>query len=124
MRIMPEQVGTFSYLNGNNRPTITSSDYILFQRYLTLKFSYFVIVNVYTEKLQFHYSVAYSAPVECKNWGIIGNLERSIGSFLLNRIIGKDSSIIYQGLYKEYFDPSFCCCFPFTRIRGSEIAIQ
>jgi len=38
------------------------------------------------EKFQFHYSVAYSAPVECKNcMGIIqeliGNLKRIRGSF-------------------------------------------
>ena len=36
----------------------------------------------YDEKFQFHYSVAYSASVECKtgnNTGIIGNLKRIIG---------------------------------------------
>jgi len=41
------------------------------------------------EKSQFHYSVAYSAPVECKNWEseyrMIGNLKRIIGSFSGNR---------------------------------------
>jgi len=34
------------------------------------------------EKFQFHYFVAYSAPVECKNWGNNGQLERIIDSFL------------------------------------------
>jgi len=40
--------------------------------------------------------VAYSAPVECKNWaGIIGNWKRFISSFLgiKNRIIGDVTSI-------------------------------
>jgi len=40
--------------------------------------------------IQFQYSVAYSAPVECKhgnNTGIIGNFERIIGSFWGNKRI-------------------------------------
>ena len=40
----------------------------------------------HTEKIQFRYSVFYSAPVECKNWAeIMGNLKRIIGSFLGNK---------------------------------------
>ena len=54
------------------------------------------------EQFQFHYSVAYSAPGECKNLGIIGNLKRIINSFLGNKrieyVIGDVSGIIYQGL--------------------------
>jgi len=34
------------------------------------------------DKFQFHYSVAYCVPVQCKNWGIISNLKRIRGSFL------------------------------------------
>jgi len=40
--------------------------------------------------IQFQYSVAYSAPVECKTWnntGIIGSFERIIGSCWGNKRI-------------------------------------
>ena len=46
-----------------------------------------IISRQVMEKFQFHYSVAYSAPVECKmgnSTGIIGNMKRIIGSFLEN----------------------------------------
>jgi len=54
------------------------------------------------EKFQFHYAVAYSAPVECKNWGNNRQLEKNyklIFGEKKNRIIATNvSSIIYQGL--------------------------
>jgi len=54
------------------------------------------------EKFQFHYSVAYSAPVECKiqyrNNRQHERNYRLIFGELKNRIIGDVSSIIYQGL--------------------------
>ena len=60
-------IGTFSHLNGNNRQRTV----------LRLIISGYVM-----GKVQFHFSVAYSAPVECENnTGITGNLKRIIGSF-------------------------------------------
>jgi len=65
-------VNTRGYKLGN---TLVGQLWLILSRILIL------CVNVYTEKFQCHYSVAYSAPAECKNWGIIGNLKRIIGSF-------------------------------------------
>jgi len=60
-------IGTFSHLNGNNRQRTV----------LRL-----IIFGYVMGKVQFHFSVAYSAPVECENnTGIIGNLKR------INRLI-------------------------------------
>jgi len=56
--------------------------------------------------------VAYSAPAECKNWGLTGNLKRIIGSFLGNKRIGDVSSIIYQGLHLLLTKSSNIISFP------------
>jgi len=85
-------IGTFSYLNGNNR-LVCKVSFSTCTLFYTVQYSREYpcgpIVAIYLwacngmifNQFQFHYCVAYTAPVECKNSGIIGNLKRIVGSF-------------------------------------------
>ena len=74
-------LGTFPLLNGNNRlvwkVTLYSVQYSS-KQYRGYKLGDTLVGQLWLivwHVIQFHYSVAYSARVECNNAGIIGNLK-------------------------------------------------